>query len=72
MTVELKALFSGKVVIRMDEKERISERIERQNELISKIEAGMDGVPDLGKNGQLVVLQLLKSELASFEQALIN
>ncbi len=68
--MELETLFFRKVVLKMDDTERIYKRIERYKELIAKIESGIEEVPEQGKNGQMVALQLLKSELVNLQQTL--
>ena len=49
----------------MDFAERILAMIERQKELIAKVEVSMTSVPEKQRDNQLVALEQLKSELAT-------
>lgn len=56
----------------MDATEKIKAAIERQKELIAKIELSMSNVPMQGKDCQLFALEQLKSEQAILGDMLLE
>lgn len=54
----------------MNEMERIQKEIDRQKEIIEKLEAKWNEVPEESKDSQTIALELLKAEIADMERKL--
>lgn len=52
----------------MEDRERIQAAVERQRELIARIETSMDSVPEKNRDIQMFALGQLKEELAKWEE----